>query len=634
MEAEAEHRKSIALSFEQRHEDSEVGDTESRQKGEGTGKRRAAVVNNFSAHGGNTALLLEDAPTQHRAPAAPITSHAPFSFGGQSPQGVPQFYGPTKNELTQEKLVLPATKKRKGNNIASPLTPAQAPSPAAPSKFSPFGKTESPEPTALPVTGSSLGPSAGERYRTAMRNSARRDKLALQQQDTVKPGSNGLDEVANVRTAITCIHVHPNLICDLPQESYQMPFNSDLNNSDILENFDFEKFLQTTNGDFNFDPSTFEKADVIENAKSYGSFAGLEGCVVAKCGTVEDKDGNTVGAITDGNAGNADRLLGHAVDEDGNIVDEHGSIIGHAKLYEEAEEEEEEEVKADLSILKGLTVDKQGNVIGPEGVPIARLVEGNAKELAGKKCDEEGQLWNDSDKVIGRCELISDNEREAKPEGPFAGIEGCVGVKDGFVEDEDNNRVGVVVEGDAKRLIGRVVDEDDDIIDKDGNVEGHAEPYEEPKEEIADLSYLEGKTVNKSGNVVHESSMVEGDLKEVIGRKVDSRGQISTQISNDNGLLIGRAENLISPTEHPPQNLSTNSRFKVSGGFGSRRTTSKSAESKYGQMLSPDDMYDIYASETGKAESWQRESEQGDSRLTDMEVVDRLVSLWTTVKAL
>ncbi len=44
-----------------------------------------------------------------------------------------------------------------------------------------------------------------------------------------------------------------------------MPFNSDLNNTDILENFDFEQFLTQTDGDFNFDPATFGDApDGIE----------------------------------------------------------------------------------------------------------------------------------------------------------------------------------------------------------------------------------------------------------------------------------------------------------------------------------------------------------------------------------
>ena len=79
----------------------------------------------------------------NRPPAAPTTSQPPFSFGGQSPQGVPQFYGPTKNELTQEKLHLPVTKKRRNNNnVASPSMSAQVPAPAAANKPSLFGKTE------------------------------------------------------------------------------------------------------------------------------------------------------------------------------------------------------------------------------------------------------------------------------------------------------------------------------------------------------------------------------------------------------------------------------------------------------------------------------------------------------------
>lgn len=276
----------------------------------------------------------------------------------------------------------------------------------------------------------------------------------------------------------------------------------------------------------------------IEDHEEEAPFAGLEGLVVVADGWVEDENQNKVGILTEGDP---KKLVGRAVDEDGDVIDKRGNVVGHAERYEEPEEEEEP--KADLSILKGLAVNKQGNVIGPEGVPIARLVEGNAKELAGKKCDEEGQIWNDSGKVIGRCELIPENEREAKPEGPFAGLEGCVVVKDGFVEDEDGNRVGVVVEGDAKRLVGRAVDEDGDIIDKYGNVKGHAEPYEEPEEEVADLSSLEGKVVNKAGNVVDEHGTIfgriaEGDPAELAGKKVDGQGQIW----NDNGKVIGQAE--------------------------------------------------------------------------------------------
>ena len=287
----------------------------------------------------------------------------------------------------------------------------------------------------------------------------------------------------------------------------------------------------------------------IEEHEEESPFAGLEGLVVVADGWVEDENQNKVGILTEGDP---KKLVGRAVDEDGDVIDKLGNVVGHAERYEEPEEEEE--VKADLSILKGLAVNKQGNVIGPEGVPIARLVEGNAKELAGKKCDEEGQLWNDSGKVIGRCELIPDNEREAKPEGPFAGLEGCIVVKDGFVEDEDGNRVGVVVEGDAKRLVGRAVDEDGDIIDRFGNVKGHAEPYDEPEEEVVDLSSLEGKIVNKAGNVVDEHGTIfgriaEGNPEELAGKKVDGQGQIWS----DNGKVIGQAELLPGGGTKPPE---------------------------------------------------------------------------------
>ena len=275
-----------------------------------------------------------------------------------------------------------------------------------------------------------------------------------------------------------------------------------------------------------------------EDDDEEGSFAGLEGLIVVKDGWVEDENQNKVGKLVEGDP---KKLVGRSVDEDGDVIDKRGNVVGHAERYEEPEEPEPE--KDDLSVLKGLAVNKQGNVIGPDGVPIARLVEGNPKECAGRKCDEEGQLWNDGGKVIGRCELIPENQREAKPEGPFAGLQGLVVVKGGMVEDEEGNTVGQVVEGDAKRLVGRTVDEDGDIIDKYGNVKGHAEPYEEPAEEEVDLSILEGKVVNKAGNVVDEHGtvfgrIVSGDPKAMAGRKVDGQGQIWS----DNGKVIGQAE--------------------------------------------------------------------------------------------
>ena len=275
----------------------------------------------------------------------------------------------------------------------------------------------------------------------------------------------------------------------------------------------------------------------IKDADEEAPFAGLEGLQVVEDGWVKDENDNIVGRLVEGDA---KKLLGRAVDEDGDILDKNGNAVGRAERYEP---EEEEITPPDLSILKGCILNKAGLVVGPEGLPIGRLVEGNAKELAGKACDEEGQIWNDSGKVIGRCEVIPEEEREKKPEGPFAGLEGCVVVKDGFVEDEEGNRVGVVVEGEPKKLIGRAVDDDGDIVDKYGNVKGHAEPYEEPEEPPVDLSILDGKIVNKQGNVVDEHGMIygrliDGDPKSLAGRKTDGQGQVW----GDRGDVIGHAE--------------------------------------------------------------------------------------------
>ncbi|KAF2186873.1 hypothetical protein K469DRAFT_571391 [Zopfia rhizophila CBS 207.26] len=267
-------------------------------------------------------------------------------------------------------------------------------------------------------------------------------------------------------------------------------------------------------------------------------FAGLEGLLVVKGGMVEDENGNVVGQVVEGDP---KKLVGRAVDEDGDIIDKKGTVVGHAERYEEPEEEEAEPI--DLSSLAGRTVNKQGNVIGDEGVPIGRLVEGSAKELAGKKIDENGQIWNDSGKVIGRVELIPLEEREAKPEGPFAGLQGLRVVPDGKIADEDDNIVGVIVEGNAKRLVGMAVDEDGDILDKYGNVKGHAEPLEEEEAIPDDLSILDGLALNKQGYLVDANGipvgrLVEGNLKDLAGRKSDGEGLIH----NDTGKVVGRCE--------------------------------------------------------------------------------------------
>ncbi|KAL9088751.1 MAG: hypothetical protein Q9165_006060 [Trypethelium subeluteriae] len=270
-----------------------------------------------------------------------------------------------------------------------------------------------------------------------------------------------------------------------------------------------------------------------EREKPEGPFAGLVGLKVGQNGQVIDEDDNVVGEVVEGNA---KRLVGMAVDEDGDITDRYGNVKGHAEPLPE-------EPEVDLSILNGLTLNKQGFLVNDDGLPVGKLVEGDPKELAGRKADEQGLIYNDVGKAVGRCEVIPEDQRVLKQEGPFAGLEGLHVNKEGMVEDENGNIVGEVVEGNVKRLIGLAVDEDGDIVDKYGNTKGHAEPWEPPEQEEEDLSALAGCTVNKAGNVVDSNGTIigrvaEGEVQNMIGAKVDGQGQIW----DNAGQVIGRAE--------------------------------------------------------------------------------------------
>ncbi|KAJ9197395.1 hypothetical protein DTO164E3_5828 [Paecilomyces variotii] len=356
----------------------------------------------------------------------------------------------------------------------------------------------------------------------------------------------------------------------------------------------------------------------VEEPEDEAPFAGLDGLIIVDNGWVEDENEHRVGKLVDGDA---KKLVGRAVDEDGDVLDKRGNVVGHAERWEEPEEPEPE--KPDLSVVNGLTPNKAGNVIGPNQVPIARVVEGNPKELAGKKIDGEGQIWNDSGKVIGRVELIPEDERETKPEGPFAGLEGLVVNKEGFVEDEEGSIVGKVVEGDPKKLRGRAVDEDGDIVDKHGNVKGHVEPYEPPEEEFPeeDLSALAGKVVNKAGNVVDEHGTVfgritSGDPKKLAGKKVDGQGQIWS----DDGKVIGKAELIPGDEQERPEgpfygfeNLVVSKDGMVTDASGKivGRVTQGDSKKLEGRKVDEDgDILDKSGNSIGKAERWEPEEKK------------------------
>ncbi|APA07683.1 hypothetical protein SS1G_00766 [Sclerotinia sclerotiorum 1980 UF-70] len=196
-----------------------------------------------------------------------------------------------------------------------------------------------------------------------------------------------------------------------------------------------------------------------------------------------------------------------------------------------------------VSILEGLKVNKAGKIVDRDGNPVGQLIEGDAKKLAGKKCDKEGKIYNDTGKVIGRAEPLPEAEENAS--SPFEDFPGAIVDKSGKVIFE-GQIIGQVIDGDVKKMIGKTVDEDGDILDKNGNVIGKAERTEEepePEAEGPDYSVLFDKKVNKLGNVTDDSGrvvgrIIQGVLKNMIGRRCDKEGAIW----GDNGKKIGQAE--------------------------------------------------------------------------------------------
>lgn len=181
---------------------------------------------------------------------------------------------------------------------------------------------------------------------------------------------------------------------------------------------------------------------------------------MTKDGFVEDDEGSIVGRLIEGDA---KKVRGLAVDEHGEITDKYGNVKGRVEPYEPPPEEGP--VEEDLSILKGKVVNKAGNVVDPAtGAVVGRIVEGD-KRLAGCKVDGKGQIWGDNGKVAGRAELIPGAEQH-KAEGPFYGFDNAVVGNDGIIQ-RGEKMIGRLMEGDAKRLLGRKVDEDGDVLDKD-----------------------------------------------------------------------------------------------------------------------------------------------------------------------
>lgn len=270
---------------------------------------------------------------------------------------------------------------------------------------------------------------------------------------------------------------------------------------------------------------TTELLDIDDRDQASESpFEDFPDALVEKTGNVVF-EGQVVGKLIEGDA---KKLAGKKVDKDGDVVDKVGNVLGKAERW--TEEEAPEPEKIDMSALAGKRVNKLGNLVDSHGSIYGRLVEGDAKKLVGKMSDKNGDIWDDGGKVVGKAELVPESEREGQKEGPFTGFDSPTVTKDGKVADAKGTIIGRLIEGEAKKLYGKKVDTDGDVVDSNGNSLGKAERWEEEEKQKAH-SPVEGRKVNREGNVVDENGdliakLTEGEITKCSGKEIDADGDV------------------------------------------------------------------------------------------------------------
>lgn len=270
--------------------------------------------------------------------------------------------------------------------------------------------------------------------------------------------------------------------------------------------------------------SDSEREDMLKEPAPFESFPDA---VVDGNGMVVS-NGEWVGKVIEGDL---KVLRGKTVDADGDIMDKAGNVIGRAERWEpEPEEEPEPEREVDKSILAGKRVNKAGNVVDGSGVIYGRVVEGDVKRMVGRMCDKNGNILSESGDILGKADLVPEGEREGMKEGPFSELEGCTVAKDGTIVTPGGDIVGRLVNGDPKVLFGRPVDDDGDVLDKNGNVLGHAERWT-PEEVERKKNPMSGRKVNREGNVIDEDGniigkLTSGDPQSCSGKEIDDDGDV------------------------------------------------------------------------------------------------------------
>jgi hypothetical protein len=265
----------------------------------------------------------------------------------------------------------------------------------------------------------------------------------------------------------------------------------------------------------------------------------LEGLKVNKAGKLINDKGITVGELVEGDPKKLWKL-GTSADAEGQFWDTKGRVIGKARTVPVEEPDEE----GAFAGLEGLIVTKDGMVVDENKTVVGKVVTGELKRLVGRAVDEDGDIIDKKGSVVGHAERYEEPEEEPEPEADLSSLADCTVNKAGKVVDSSGNVRGKVIDGDLKKLIGCKVDGKGQIWNSSGVVVGKATtvPFEDSKED-GPFSGFDSATVAKDGTIQASDGsiigrLVSGDVKKLVGHKVDEDGDITDK----NGNTIGKAE--------------------------------------------------------------------------------------------
>jgi hypothetical protein len=295
----------------------------------------------------------------------------------------------------------------------------------------------------------------------------------------------------------------------------------------------------------------------------------LEGLVVDRDDhKLYDADGVAVGELVDGDAEVIVRRK-YKCTAEGTFLDRKLTVVGRAKLLDSAKsaapEAEDEPEPVDISILEGLAVESDGQILDIAGIPVGKLVEGDAKIISKRMylCNAEGIFRDKKLKQVGRAEVIQPEKPAAKePEKEadeaeetkasatksrtLADLEGLTCDEDGkiFIDDV---AVAELVEGKTSLIFKRnyACNADGEILDKKGQVIGRVELLAEEENTAGEdekaveeeqseekptgkkpsrtLADLQGFTCEEDGNILIDgvavAKVVEGDIAIMFKRK-------------------------------------------------------------------------------------------------------------------